>query len=165
VDGGGSGGDVDGNDGDSGDKVRGRDVREIPKDSLSGVSVTRDAELRGILPSAPEDVRANGLRAVPGGCRVNDGWRFVGEAVRGDVMGAGEARELVLEVGLAGLVERDGFEAVERRDVVRPSPALPVRVCPEAGRTVTGGGRYSQFVNALSIHRTFNIHCLMDQLG
>jgi hypothetical protein len=66
-----------------------------------------------------------------------------------DVVGAGEARELALEPGLFGLVERVPLETDERRrDVVRPSPVLPVRACPTAGRTVTGG-RYSQVVNAL----------------
>lgn len=86
-------------------------------------------------------MRTNGLRAVPGGCRVNAGCRFVGDATRGDVTGAGEARELGLGLGLAGLVEREWFEIVERTDVVRPRPVLPVRVCPAAGRIVAGGGR------------------------
>lgn len=141
---GGNGGEVDGNDGERGDSVRGIEVLEIPNDSLSGVSELRDAERRGtVLPSPPEDVRAKGLRAVPGGCRVSVGWRLVGEAMRGDVRGAGDARELALGLGFAGLVEREGLETVERREVVRPSPVLPVRVCPgTAGRTVMGGGRY-----------------------
>jgi hypothetical protein len=43
----------------------------------------------------------------------------------------------VIEPGLPGLAERDGDESM---DGVRPSPdELPVRTCPAAGRTVTGG--------------------------
>ena len=74
-------------------------------------------------------------------------------------------RELVPEPGLAGLVERDGFEAVvERRDAVRPSPLLPVRVCPTTGRTVTGGGRYSTLINVLLVHASCNVRYLMPQV-
>lgn len=81
--GGGNGGDVDGNDGERGERVRGRDVREILKDSLAGEFVSRDVGLRSVLlPSPPEDVRTKGLRFVPGGCSVNVGWRFVGDAIR-----------------------------------------------------------------------------------
>jgi hypothetical protein len=69
----GNGGDVDGNDGERGDRVRGKDVRGIPNDSLTGGSVARDGGLRGVLTSPPEDVRAKGRRAVPGGCRDNVG--------------------------------------------------------------------------------------------
>ena len=70
----GRGGEVEGNVGERGDSVRGIDVLETPNDSLSGVSELRDAERRGtMLPSSPEDLRAKGLRAVPGGCRVSVG--------------------------------------------------------------------------------------------
>jgi len=160
---GGKGGDVDGSDGDRGDKVRGKDVRDTPG-SLIGEPVPRDVGPRRVLPSPPEGVRAKGFRTVLGGGITTDGRRFVGEDIRlasANAGGAGEVRELVLEPGLAGLVER---EAAERRDVVRPSPALPVRVCPTAGRTVTGGGRYDD-VSALHIYIVCNIHYLTAQVG
>lgn len=60
------GGDVDGNEGERGDSVRGKDGREIPNVSLVG-------GLRGELTSPPEDVRAKGLRAVLGGCSDSAG--------------------------------------------------------------------------------------------
>jgi hypothetical protein len=69
----------------------------------------------------------------------------------------------VLEPGLIGLVEREVFEADERRDAVRPSPVLPVRVCPKAGRTVTGGGCYCN-VSVLPIHLSTDIHCFVVQV-
>jgi hypothetical protein len=78
-DGGGNGGDVVGNDGDRGDKVRGKDVRGILN---AGGSVPCTGGLRGVPASPPEDVRAKGLRATPGGCNNTVGWRFVGEAMR-----------------------------------------------------------------------------------
>lgn len=52
---------MDGNEGDRGDRVRGKVARDKPKASFVGESVPRDVGLR-VFPSPPEDVRANGFR-------------------------------------------------------------------------------------------------------
>ena len=80
--GGGKGGDVDGNEGDRGDRVRGKVVRDKAESSLIGESVLRDVGLRRVLPFPPEDVRANGFRTVLGDGSPNDGRPLVGEVVR-----------------------------------------------------------------------------------
>lgn len=64
---------------------------------------------------------------------------------RGDVIGAGDARELVLGLGFAGLAAREDIDTGGRTDVPRLRPVLPVRVWPKAGLTAVGcAGRYSK---------------------
>lgn len=131
VDGGSSGGDEVALEG--GDKLRCVVVFGI---DISVVVV------RGVDGTSPDEVRGKALRAAPGGCSVNDR-SFVGEAIRlilGDAMGFGEARELVLGLGLAGLAAREDDDAADRIDVVRPRPTLFVLAWP-AGLTTVGGGR------------------------
>lgn len=117
---------------DSGDELRCTAVLGVDPSAV-GVS--------GEGGTSPDEVRGKGLRVVPGGCRVND-CRFVGEAIRlilGDADGLGEARELALGLGLAGLVARDDEDAADRIEVVRPRPTLFVLAWP-AGLTAVGGG-------------------------
>lgn len=119
---------------ESGDEVRCVVVLGIDI-SVVGVS--------GVDGTSPDEARGKALRAAPGGCSVNDR-SLVGEAIRltlEDAMGFGEARELVLGLGLAGLVAREDDDAADRIEVARPRPTLFFLSWP-AGFTTVGGGRY-----------------------